>query len=207
MALNLDISRPVLTAVNSISPSAAIGTVIETDTAEEESFYIPIVLQNIDPPSFTVSSCTTTNGSTTVTATSGAFNTAGVHQKGVRPGDVVTGTGIPSDTTVVSVASNGNSLVLSQAATASGTVTLTFDPPNMASVGLYAIKVKHTKSVGSPIVRVDLSLHKYDGTIGGTAPTETNASSVTILQAGTGNTQIDIDAVLTALRVPRTNPA
>lgn len=66
-------------------------------------------------PSFTVASCTTTNGSAQVTASSFA---------GVEVGDTVTGTGIPGSTTVTEVGSG--TITISNNATASGTVTLTF---------------------------------------------------------------------------------
>lgn len=65
-----------------------------------------------------VASCTTTSGSATVT-TSASFS--GLVVAGVR----VTGTGIAADTRVSAVGS-ATSLTLSQNATASGTVTLTF---------------------------------------------------------------------------------
>lgn len=63
----------------------------------------------------TVASCTTTSGSPTVTASSFPK---------VVPRQAVTGTGIPANTTVLSV--SGGTLTLSANATASGTVTLTF---------------------------------------------------------------------------------
>jgi hypothetical protein len=64
-----------------------------------------------------VLSVSTTSGSTNATVASGDF-------PGVVPGMIVTGTGIASGTTVVSV--SGNTLTLSVAATATGTVTLSF---------------------------------------------------------------------------------
>lgn len=70
-------------------------------------------------PSSTVASCTTTAGSPTVTAASGAFSS-------ITLGQAVTGTGIPVNTTVVARNAAGSSITLSQNATAAGTVTLTF---------------------------------------------------------------------------------
>lgn len=73
---------------------------------------------------FTVDSCVTTISSTSVSAPStGAFD-------GVNQGITVTGTGIAANTTISSYTRNADgtvaSITLSAAATASGTVTLTF---------------------------------------------------------------------------------
>lgn len=76
-------------------------------------------------PSSTVVSCTTTSGSSTVTASSGAFSA-------ITIGQLVTGTGVPATTFVIArnVAGSqitlGNNSGVAVNATASGTVTLTF---------------------------------------------------------------------------------
>lgn len=62
-------------------------------------------------------SVTTTSASTTVTAVSGTFSSDDV-------GEAITGTGIPASTTISSFTSS-SSVVISNAATASGTVTAT----------------------------------------------------------------------------------
>lgn len=204
MALTVDLNRPAAAQTNAITPSLDIGTPTEVDTTEEESIFIPFNLQSVDPASFTVASCTTTNASTTVTATGGVFNTAGGHGKGVKVGDAVSGTGIAGGTTVATVATNGNSITLSQAATASGTVTLTFDPPSLSEVGVYALKIKHSKDANkSTSFQLDVTLYKYDGSLRGTAPTENNATSSSRLTPASGNLTIDLDAVLTNVRVAR----
>lgn len=68
----------------------------------------------------------TATGTTTITSTSVTFATTIL---AIGPGVAVSGTGIPAGTTVVSASSVSSvwTAVLSQAATASGTVTLTFD--------------------------------------------------------------------------------
>jgi hypothetical protein len=71
----------------------------------------------LDATTKTVASVTTTNGSQLCTVSSGGFS-------GVYVGMSVIGTGINPGTVVQLVA--GNNLILSQQATASGTVTLTF---------------------------------------------------------------------------------
>ena len=72
------------------------------------------------PADFTVASCTTTNGSPTITTTNN-FLTAGV-----RPGMPVTGTGLPANA-IVSTVNSATSITLNANCTASGTVTLSFD--------------------------------------------------------------------------------
>jgi len=62
---------------------------------------------------------TTTNSSATLTTSGGGFSPA-------RIGSVVTGTGIPVGTTVTWIASDNNSLLMSQAATGSSSITATF---------------------------------------------------------------------------------
>jgi len=64
---------------------------------------------------------TTTNGSTTLSALSGTTGLTGTPTY-----FQVTGTGIPNDTFLVSVDAGASSAVMGNAATASGTVTLTF---------------------------------------------------------------------------------
>jgi hypothetical protein len=99
----------------------------------------------------TVSSVSTTLGSTTVTVVSGGF-------PGVIPGMAVTGTGIASGTTVVSV--SGNTLTLSIAATATGTVTLTFTgTPGACTTTTYRFTLIPglTFQDGSPVTAFDVA--------------------------------------------------
>ena len=72
---------------------------------------------------------TTVNGNTTITLS--AANAL------VGAGQTVTGTGIPANTTVVSVSTT--SVVISNAATASGTVTVTFDNNVSVSGGVVVL--------------------------------------------------------------------
>ena len=72
---------------------------------------------------------TTVNGNTTITLS--AANSL------VGAGQTVTGTGIPANTTVVSVSTT--SVVISNAATASGTVTVTFDNNVSVSGGVVVL--------------------------------------------------------------------
>lgn len=93
-----------------------------------------------------VASCTTTNGSHTVTAPGGSF-------ANVQKGMSVAGTGIPANTYVGSVVTGASDsltlvqgdLATAQSATASGTVTLTFPGP-------YSLLEKWTASTAGVIL-------------------------------------------------------
>lgn len=78
----------------------------------------------------TDASCGTTSGSTAITLASTA---------GVYPGQAISGTGIPANTYIASVPSSGNA-VLTQAATATATVTATLGGGKVPT--LYATYVK-----------------------------------------------------------------
>lgn len=196
MPVTLELTRPKSVATNTQNTDLSVGTVVEVDTGIEESQYIPVRIGSIDPPAFTVSGCVTTSSSTSVTTTAGGFAR-------VRVGDVITGTGIPASTTVTAKGSDNNSLTLSQAATATGTgLTLTFDPPAFTPT-IYAIRIRYSKS-GSAF-GVALDFMTYDGTLGSTTATASNATKTTTLLASDGQPiLIDIDQFLTNARLDRT---
>jgi hypothetical protein len=192
MTITLELTRPKSVATNAQNTALSIGTVVETDTSTEESFFIPVTLASTDPPSFTVANSTTTSGSPTVTTTNNGFQS-------VQVGDVVTGTGIAASTTVTAKANN-NTITLSNNATASGTVTLTFDPPAVTPT-MYALKVSHTKA-GS-VFGLAVTLYTYDGTLGGVVGTAVNATKTIKLTSTDGQpVQINTDSFLNNLRVP-----
>lgn len=83
-----------------------------------------------------IASVTTTNGSAVVTTASSLT--------GVQPGQFVTGTGIPRGTFIFSVNTGAGSMVLSQAATASGSITLFVQAAGSAAAN-------HTFSAAAPI--------------------------------------------------------
>jgi hypothetical protein len=198
MAITLDLTRPKSTVTNVQPTALSVSTtkIVETDTATEESFFIPVTLGSIDLLSFTVASCTTINANTTVTTTGNGFST-------VRAGDVVTGTGIvTSPATTVSVKTNNNSITLSQNATAAGTVTLTFDPPSITPT-IYALRVRHSKAGSAFGLTIDLMT--YDGLLSGIDGSPANATKITSLIPADGQlVQVNIDSFLTNLRVPQT---
>jgi hypothetical protein len=114
----------------------------------------------------TVANVTTTSASTTVTVASGGF-------PGVAAGMSVTGTGIAAGTTVSSV--SGNTLILSLAATASGTVTLSFTT-TVANV---------TTTSGSTLVTV--ASGGFPGVAAGMGVTGTGIAAGTTVAAIGGN--------------------
>ena len=193
MTITLELTRPKSVTTNDFPSVLSVGTVVETDTNFEESFFIPINLASTDPPSFTVANSTTISGNTQVTTTNNGF------QK-VQVGDVVTGTGIAASTTVTAKANN-NTITLNNNATASGTVTLTFDPPAVTPT-LYALKVTHAKA-GS-VFGLNVALYTYDGSAGGTLGTAANATKTIKLASTDGQPiQVNIDSFLNNLRVPQ----
>jgi hypothetical protein len=185
--LTLQIPKSVTT--NNFDASLTAGTAVEVDTGVEESTFIPIRLGSINPPTFTVANAVTTNGSATVTTTGNGFLY-------VRVGDPVAGTGIAGGSTVAAKASN-NSITLSANATASGTVTLTFDPPAVTPT-VFAIKVLYRSSSANftvvPIIYV------FDGTNPGTV-TESNAiATYPLITADKSPISVDFSNYLTNLR-------
>ena len=199
MPIILELTRPKSSVTNAQNTSLSVSTakIVETDNATEESFFIPITLTSgsIDPPSFTVASCTTSSSSAIVTTTGNGFSS-------VRVGDVVTGTGIvTSPATTVSAKTNNNSITLSQNASAAGTVTLTFDPPAITPT-VYALRVRHSKAGTTFGLAIDLMT--YDGSLSGTDGTAINATKTTSLIPADGQlVQVNIDSFLTNLRVPQ----
>lgn len=75
----------------------------------------------------TVAGVGTTNSSTALTGAAGTFNKGDVGRK-------VTGTGVPANATITAVAS-GTAATLSAAATATGTISLTFVRDNGTDAG------------------------------------------------------------------------
>lgn len=192
MALTLTTNRDRLAPTTTVSNSLTVGTPVETNTANERSVFFPFEMTK-DPASFTVASCTTTNGDATVTTTGGGFAE-------VRAGDAITGTGIPTSTTVLSVAVGNNSLELSANATASGTVTLTVDPPSLTAT-VCAVKVIF--AVNGKAIVPTCQFYSYNGTLEDTEGDETNYTSLSSLLVSPP-ISINIDDFLNNIRVART---
>ena len=85
-------------------------------------------------------SISTTNTSTTVTAAAGTFNQGDV-------GLTIAATGIPGSTTIVSVAPDGASVVISAAATATGTPTATLSGGGQVAIAGSAIATAYAEQI------------------------------------------------------------
>lgn len=192
MALTLATQRDRLAPTTTVSNSLAVGTPVETNTSDERSVFFPFETTK-DPASFTIASCTTTNGDATVTTTGGGF-------ANVRAGDDISGTGIPGATTVLSVAVDNNSLELSANATASGTVTLTVDPPSLTAT-VCALKV--TFAVNGKAIIPTCQFYSYDGTLEDTEGDDSNYTTVSSLLVSPP-VSINMDDFLNKIRVART---
>ena len=201
MPVVLDFARPKSVATNATNASITAGSVVEVDTVSEESQFFPFSHASITPTAFTVSNCNITNGSAiiTTTTTNGFAN--------VRVGDVVTvssGGGTIAANTVTAVNST-TSITISVSATAASTTAnssvLQFAPPAISPT-VWGIRLLYTKS-GS-VVTIRPTIYFYDGSLGGTTGTATNATSAINLTDSSGNVpSIDLDAFYNAIRVSR----
>lgn len=184
------LTRAKLTQTVPITVTIAAGTVVEVDTANEESFFLPLTIGTTDPAAFSVGGTVTTSGSNILTTTNNGFVNVAV-------GDAVSGAGIPANATVAAK-TNDNAIELSANATASATITAAFDPPAITPT-IFAIKL-NVKSAGSAI-NITPEVHKYDGSLRGVAGTAVNSKEKTVLQS----VSIDLDSFLTNCRVARIN--
>lgn len=194
MAINLDnLTRPKATTTDTVTAALTVASAVEVDSTEE-SHFIPIRLGATDPSSFTVSSVATTNGSATLTTTGNGF-------ANVKVGDSLSGTGIAGGATVSAKASN-TSLTMSANATATGSITLTVDPPSGTPTVL-ALKVVYSES--GNILSFKPYLYVYDGSLApGVNGSDANYTTVFELQSKDGKPMnVDLDAFLTNYRVFR----
>jgi len=173
--------------VTAFDPPVALAA--GTPTEGVNKFFIPLTT-TVDPGSFDVESCTTTTGSNTVTAAAGSFD-------GVKVGNAVSGTGIPVACTVAAVSEDGSTLTLSDAATADGTVTLTFDPDPLTAT-VYGVELAITQTGYN--VYIQAVGHVYDGSLGDTPGTPSNSTSSATLG---GRQAIDMDGFYTKIQIPR----
>jgi hypothetical protein len=191
MAINLDgLTRAKLDPTVSLSATVAVGTIVETDTVGEESFFIPINMGIIDPSAFAVAAVTTTSGQNIVTTINNGFANVSV-------ADVIIADGIPVNSTVTAK-TNDNSIVISSNATATATLSVSFDPPSITPT-LLAIKIGVEKS-GSAIT-LKPTIHNYNGSLRGSIATALNSTKTIELTSAV----IDLDSFLSNCRIARTN--
>lgn len=153
-----------------------------------------ICVSGLNPPAFTVEDCSTTNDSPTVT-TSNSFAWA-------RVGDTVSGTGIPAETTIAAIVSD-TEITLSEDATATGTVTLTIDPPAYDAT-IMGLKIGLSASGAN--LSAEVGLYAYSGANShGPNDDELPTDDESAAQIGVVGGTVNLDSFLTLARVPRTN--
>lgn len=188
------------TRPKSATPETLAPPLLFVHTANDSGDYLDTLVQYESlapsPSTFTIASCATTSSSPTVTKT-GAFANAVV-----RPGDSVSGTGIPGGTTVTAV--TDNTLTLSANATATGTATLTFTPPTFnASMFLE----RRTFTMRGSTLIMNVKIYASDGKINRDADGN-GSDDANLATAGTlvleQNVELNLDAWLTAARRAKT---
>lgn len=188
-------TRPKLATTLPLSLALIGATPVYNDTDNIIDSYYRI--EDLDPPSFTVASVTTTNESATITTTGNGF-------ANVRVGDAVSGTGIAGGA-VVQTKTNNNSLVLSAASTASGTITATFNSPAF-DASLYGIRQE--LSISGSILSIKASIYRFTGDQASNANTGNDGlsfASSSAVKFSEATATIDLDAYLEAARVPKAN--
>lgn len=201
MPIDLDFNRLKSVITNATTATITAGTIQEFPavgaTAEESQFF-PFNHGSITPTTFTVAACSLTSSSAIITtATANGF-------ANVRLGDVVTvsgGTGtLPTNPTVTAINSS-TSITISANATATGTAVLQFAPPAISPT-VWGIRLLYQKS-GS-VITIRPTLYLYDGTLGSTVGTPTNATTAINLTDSQGNVpSIDLDAFYNGVRLAR----
>jgi len=188
-------SRPKLTQTVPLTVGLVNKTPDINDT--DDTITYRLGLADYQPPAFTASG-TLTDTEVVVTGSSNAF-------LNVRPGDAVSGTGIPASTTVASKESN-ISITLSQAATQSGSQTLTFTPPEFDAT---LVQIRLSGSTSGSSLNLSGTIRTYDGSSafdsnnnGSDGVSFADASSI---QTNTFSLNLNLDSFLSNARTPRTN--
>jgi len=182
-------TRPKSTVTNALTISLLAPAVTFDDATDSIIQYIQWENITPDPSSFTCASTTTTNES---------LNISGANLTNVRVGDGITGTGIPGGTTIATKPT-ATTATLSQAATATGSVTVTITPP-VLDANLYALKLTHTQS--GQTLTVAISIWKADGSVAKGTTTDTSTyDQYTEIVSQRRTFDIDLDAFGTAARV------
>lgn len=184
-------TRLKATTTDVLTPSILAPAPTLDDSGDAIIQYIQLENITPSPSTFTCASTTTTNESTTI---------SGANLTNVRVGDGITGTGIPGGTTIATKPT-ATTATLSQAATATGSVTVTITPP-VLDANLIAIKTAMTQS-GSELT-FSISVYTTDGTLAqGTTADTSVYTSYTEVAAQRRTVTIDLDTFLTNARVAR----
>lgn len=183
------------TTTNSLTVSLLAPAPTLDDSGDSIIQYIQLENITPNPSSFTCASTTTTNLSTII---------SGANLTNVRVGDGITGTGIPGGTTIATKP-NATTATLSQAATASGSVTVTITPADL-DANLLAIKTDVTQS-GSEIT-FSIKVYQADGTSAKGTSADTSVytdSGYSEVVAQRRTITMDLDTFLTNARVAKSS--
>ena len=166
-----------------------IGNKNETGYNANSTFKGGIGYQDAVPSSQTIYSAVYTQSATTTTSTAVTLAAANAY---IQVGQLVSGTGVPSNTSVSAI--NGTTLTLSQATTTAATVTLSFFNPVAttwtkfsaellsAAAGTAVSEIISAKMVGTTPISFDFDdVVVYDGPEDTTAPNSPNGTPTSVM--------------------------
>lgn len=169
-----------------LNPPSFVGVVTEDDTNDK---WLLTISDTVNPAPFDISAVSITSGSDTLTGAVGLFKT-------VKPGDPISGTGIPVGTTVLSLNPECSEMVISDAASASNASgTVSFDPPSRTDI-IALVEVTATGSAANTNVTFSAKIYANDGTLEETMTVD----NAPIKPASTVSQTIDWDKVQTNRR-------
>ena len=194
MAISVNATRPKAEANQAIVLPLELGAIQENDDAD--SVFLPLNVTGLTVPDFAIANVTITSGSDVLTVTNDSF-------VDVQVGDTIAaGTAIATITTVIAKTDNNN-IQVSAAATGSGTETLTFTPSNGGAgktITVAGIELGLIQTAQGTIT-IQFTGHVYDGSLGDTLGTNSNATS----KINLNQMAIDIDSIFSNARIPREN--
>lgn len=201
MPINVTVSRPKLNTTNNISISLSP----DTPTQSGSKIFLKVFLNDLAPDPATFS-CTFVDTQNTLTFTN---NTGKVISDVIRVGDVISGANSPYSGTAyitdISVVGTAVTVTVSEAATVSGTESLTFTAGQIDST-LYILELDHVASGSNLQVRP--ALYTFDGTKVLDANRDGDDDALVTDAVGKANLalqSINVDSFLLNARLQRTN--
>lgn len=146
--ISMSCTTNVVTVTTDIPHGFATSTVVDIGDALDPTYNAHSV--TISLVARTTTNCTTVIGDNSVTTTS-SYTTSGV-----LVGDIVTGTGVPVNTYVESIQS-ATVLKLTNACTAAGAVTLTFNPLNQFTYPITAPNIGTTAQTSMTVAQANVN--------------------------------------------------
>ncbi len=184
----LDTTIPLNIDVIAKTPTEPNATTIE----------IRFTLDDIALDQFTVPSVDTVTSTADLVTTGGGF-------ANVRVGDDVSGTGIPVGAYILTK-TDDNNLIMDQNATATGTITATFNSAKTVDATVYTLQVEH--AINGQTMTAKTTYYQFDGTAVADADSDDD-DEVTVSSASKtvnfSTQSIDLNAFLTNARQAQTN--